>query len=331
MRRALITGASGQDGILLSKLLIDRGYDVWAMVRPTSTRLPLLEYHAPQVRVVEGDVSFRPSVRDALEASAPHEVYNLAALSSVARSWSNVEAVIATNIAGVANVLEEIKSLAGVGATAPRFYQASSSEMFGLATETPQDEQTPFHPRSPYGVSKCAAHYLTVNYRESFDLYACAGILFNHESPLRGPYFVTKKIARGVASIALGYARDLALGQLDVTRDWGFAPDYVEAMWLMMQGDQPREYVIATGVGRKLQDFVAAAFACVGIDDWAEFVTLDASLLRPAEAPALIGNGRRAERDLGWTPRVGFERMVELMVSFEMKAMQGHRLEWLNG
>jgi GDPmannose 4,6-dehydratase len=316
VKSALITGAAGQDGILLAELLLDEGYDVWALVRARCARVDELQRQAPGIHILTGDVEDRDSIRSALDASAAAEVYNLAAISSVGRSWELVDRVMAVNALGAMNVLEEVRQRCRVGA-ATRFYQASSSEMFGLNEESPQNERTPFHPRSPYGVSKAAAHFLTINYRESYGLYACSGILYNHESPLREAHFVTRKITLGVAAIARGEAEQLELGSLDVTRDWGYAPDYVRAMWLMLQQDEPDDYVIATGQSRTLSDFLSAAFACIGVDEWKPYVRFNDALKRPAEVKGLVGDASKARTRLGWKPSVGFEEMISIMVEHD--------------
>jgi GDPmannose 4,6-dehydratase len=314
----LVTGAAGQDGILLAQQLVDRGYTVWALVRGESPRTELLRRLVPDVRVLTGDIRDRVAVAAALAAADPDEVYNLAAFSSVGRSWANAHEVLEVNSLAVVTMLEELRRLARERGRSPRFYQASSSEMFGSPAVTPQTEETAFHPRSPYGVAKSAAHLLVMNYRESYGLFACSGILYNHESPLREPHFVTRKITKGVADIARGRREVLRLGTLDVSRDWGWAPDYVAAMWLMLQHDVPGDYVVASGRSRSLREFITAAFACVGIDDRTGYVVSDDSLSRPAEVLGLVGDASKARKVLGWRSDVGMEAIVERMVEHDL-------------
>ena len=320
-RRALVTGASGQDGLLLAELLQQQGYRVWGLVRGgDGPRIELLRTRTPGLEVVHGDLCDRELVARTLREVAPHEVYNLAAFSSVARSWTHAREVMEVNALAVVNLLDEIRGLQDELGRGVRFYQASSSEMFGAPAASPQTESTALHPRSPYGVAKSAAHLLTMNYRESYGLFACSGILYNHESPLREPHFVTRKITQGVAAIAQGRADNLRLGTLDVTRDWGWAPDYVRAMWLMLQHDEPGDYVVATGSSRTLTDFLTAAFARVGIDDWTGLVRSDESLRRPAEVVGLVGDATKARTTLGWESTVGFEEIVARMVEHDLAA-----------
>lgn len=319
VRSALITGAAGQDGILLADLLHDQGYDVWVLVRPAARRLSELQQRVPAVRVLRGDVEDKASIAAALTAARPDEVYNLAAMSSVGQSWRLVEDVMRINTMGVLNMLECIRAYQGDTGRSLRYYQASSSEMFGTPEESPQRETTAFHPRSPYAVSKCAAHFLTINYRESYGMFAACGILYNHESVLREERFVTRKITRGVAGIATGRATQLALGSLEVSRDWGYAPDYVRAMWLMLQEDEPSDYVVATGKSRTLEDFLSAAFASAGISDWGHLVVLDNDFIRPSEVAGLVGDPSRANTQLGWAPTVSFEEMISLMVAHDLR------------
>ncbi|MBA2768047.1 MAG: GDP-mannose 4,6-dehydratase, partial [Sporichthyaceae bacterium] len=257
-RTALVTGASGQDGILLAELLAREGVTVWALVRQGAAGVALLQERVPSVKVLHGDLRDRDAVRAALRTSEPDQVYNLAAFSSVGRSWAHAHEVMEINTLAVVTILDEVRAIREATGREVRFYQASSSEMFGSATVSPQTENTRFHPRSPYGVAKSAAHFLTMNYRESYGLFACSGILYNHESPLREPHFVTRKITMGVAAIAQGRADTLRLGTLEVSRDWGWAPDYVRAMWLMLQHDTPGDYIVATGHSRTLHDFLSA-------------------------------------------------------------------------
>jgi len=317
-RTALITGASGQDGIFLAELLAQEGYTVWAMVREGTSRLRLLQERVPTAKIVYGDIRDRDAVETALLTAAPTEIYNLAAFSSVGRSWANASQVMEINALSVVTLLDAIRRLREATGHDVRFYQASSSEMFGTAPAAPQTEDMAFHPRSPYGVAKSAAHFLTVNYRESYGLFGCSGILYNHESPLREKHFVTRKITAGVAAIAQNRADTLHLGAIDVSRDWGWAPDYVRAMWLMLQHDVPGDYIVATGRSRTLRDFLSAAFACVGVDDWAPYVVHDEDLIRPAEVIGLVGDPSKARDVLGWEPSVAFEEIVSRMVQHDL-------------
>jgi GDPmannose 4,6-dehydratase len=250
-------------------------------------------------------------------------VYNLAAFSSVARSWGQAREVMEVNSLAVVDLLEAVRAQNAASDQAIRFYQASSSEMFGTPAVSPQTEETAFHPRSPYGVAKSAAHLLTLNYRESYGMFACSGILYNHESPLREPHFVTRKITQGVAAIAKGEADHLELGTLDVARDWGWAPDYVRAMWLMLQHDEPGDYIVASGQSHTLREFLSVAFACVGIDDWSTYVVTDPALVRPAEVMGLVGDASKAQKVLGWQPTVPFEEIVEHMVRHDLETGDG--------
>jgi GDPmannose 4,6-dehydratase len=318
-RTALVTGASGQDGILLAELLAQEGFTVWALVRQGAARVDLLQARVPSVNLLYGDLRDRKAVCAALRTAEPDQVYNLAAFSSVARSWAHAHDVMEINTLAVVTLLDEIRAMREATGRDVRFYQASSSEMFGSPAVSPQTEQTTFHPRSPYGVAKSAAHFLTMNYRESYGLFACSGILYNHESPLREPHFVTRKITAGVAAIAQGRADRLELGTLDVSRDWGWAPDYVRAMWLMLQHDVPGDYIVASGRSRTLREFLSAAFACVGIEDWSGYVVSDQSLLRPAEVLGLVGNAAKARDVLGWEPTVPFEEIVSRMVGHDLE------------
>ena len=318
-KRAVVTGITGQDGSYLAELLLARGYEVVGVTRRLS---------APnhwRIRHLLGRIELRPadlldqlSLIRLVEEVRPHEVYNLAAMSFVPASWDQPLLTGEYNAQGVTRVLEAIRQVD----TSIRVYQASSSEMFGKVRETPQTELTPFHPRSPYGVSKVFAHYVTVNYRESYDLFAVSGILFNHESPRRGLEFVTRKVTDGAARIKLGLAATLALGNLDARRDWGFAGDYVRAMWMMLQQDRPDDYVIATGVSRSVRELVRIAFAHAGLD-WREHVRTDPALLRPAEVDHLIGNPAKAEAELGWRPGIDFEGLVRMMVDADVARLAG--------
>ena len=320
-RRALVTGITGQDGSYLAEFLLGKGYEVFGMTRRKSAEsLERIETIRDRVTLIQGDLLDPSSLLDVLRASEPHEIYNLAAQSFVPTSWSQPALTGEFTALGVTRLLEAVRILD----LDARFYQASSSEMFGRARETPQSETTPFYPRSPYGVSKVYGHFITINYRESFDLFACSGILFNHESPRRGPEFVSRKVTLGAARARLRGER-LALGNLDARRDWGWAPDYVEAMWLMLQEDRADDYVIATGESRSIRDLCATAFAAVDLD-WRDWVDEDASLLRPAEVDHLVGDASKARDVLGWAPRVGFEEMIRRMVEADLEAVARGRL-----
>ncbi|HEX3561224.1 MAG TPA: GDP-mannose 4,6-dehydratase [Solirubrobacterales bacterium] len=317
MKRALITGVSGQDGSYLAELLLDKGYEVHGLVHgSTDQRFEHLEPILDQITLYPGDLVDEHSLIGVLNRSAPDEIYNLAAMSSVAESWRLAVATAEYTAVGVIRLLEGIRQVCPEA----RFYQASSSEMFGRALETPQTEQTPFYPRSPYGVAKVYGHFITVNYRESFGLHASSGILFNHESPRRGQAFVSRRISRGVASIKLGLSDELVLGNLDVRRDWGYAKDYVEAMWLMLQQEEADDYVIGTGVSHSVRDIVDAAFACVDLkaDD---HVRIDPELARPADIEELVADPAKAREALGWESRVSFEEVVEMMVRADLEAL----------
>ena len=317
MPKALVTGITGQDGSYLAELLLEKGYEVFGLVRRTSWpnlgRLTCRD----QVALEEGDLTDQGSLIRIIEKVQPDEVYNLAAQSFVATSWQQPVLTSEVTGLGVTRMLEAIR----LTNRRIRFYQASSSEMFGLVQESPQTERTPFYPRSPYGVAKTYGHWTTVNYRESHGIFACSGILFNHESPRRGLEFVTRKVTDGVARIKQGMATGLRLGNLDAQRDWGFAGDYVRAMWLMLQQSQPQDYVIATGETHSVGEFVAAAFAHAGLD-WQQYVVSDPGFRRPAEVDLLIGDAGKAERELGWRPTVGFEALVAMMVDADLQRMQ---------
>jgi GDPmannose 4,6-dehydratase len=312
--RALITGVTGQDGSYLAELLIDKGYEVFGMTRRASTEnLERIGHLVDRMTLIQGDLLDPPSLDAALRTAQPAEVYNLAAQSFVPTSWNQPVLTAEFTAVGVTRMLEAIRAVdPGI-----RFYQASSSEMFGKVREVPQSELTPFHPRSPYGVAKAYGHHITVNYRESYDLFAVSGILFNHESPRRGLEFVTRKISDGVARIKLGLADELRLGNLDAKRDWGFAGDYVEAMWLMLQQDEPSDYVVATGEEHSVREFVEIAFDHAGVD-WERHVTTDPAFLRPAEVDHLVGDASKARSVLGWQPKVSFGELVELMVDADV-------------
>jgi GDPmannose 4,6-dehydratase len=317
-RRALITGITGQDGLYLGELLADKGYEVFGMVRGQSNpKIELVEQRIPSVQLVEGDLRDLPSLISALEIAAPHEVYNLGAISFVGLSWKQAELTGEITGMGVLRMLEAIRIQGHMDTI--RFYQASSSEMFGKVRETPQRETTPFHPRSPYGVAKTFGHYMTMNYRESYGAFACSGILFNHESPLRGTEFVTRKVTRAVARIALGLQDSLSLGNLDSSRDWGFARDYVQAMWSMLQQDEPDDYVVATGETHTIRELLDIAFKRIGVDDWSDKVVQDPRFIRPAEVDLLIGDASKAREKLGWRPTVAFSELIEMMVDADLE------------
>ena len=317
MPRALITGITGQDGSYLAELLLAKGYEVFGVVRRASTEnFARIEHLRERLTLLQADLLDQLSLIDALEKTQPDEVYNLAAMSFVPSSWQQPVLTAEFDAIGVTRVLEAIRLVN----RRIRFYQASSSEMFGQVREVPQTEATPFHPRSPYGVAKVYGHFITVNYRESYGLFACAGILFNHESPRRGKEFVTRKISDGVARIAHGLASEIALGNLDAQRDWGFAGDYVEAMWRMLQQPEPADYVVATGEAHSVREFAELAFGRAGLD-WSRFVHEDPALRRPAEVDELIGDASRARAVLGWRPTVSFEGLVQMMVDADVAAL----------
>src|SRR3954463_5576487 len=316
-RRALITGITGQDGSFLADLLLEKGYEVHGMVRRSSTEtFQRLEHIRDDLTLHTGDLLDQRSLVDVLRACEPEEIYNLAAMSFVAASWSQPVLTAEFTATGVTRMLEAMREVTPMA----RFYQASSSEMYGMVREVPQSETTPFYPRSPYGVAKAYGHFITVNYRESYDLYACSGILFNHESERRGLEFVTRKVSHAAAAIKLGLQQDLALGNLDAERDWGYARDYVEAMWLMLQADEPDDYVIATGEAHSVRELVEVAFDQVGLDP-EEHVELDPRFLRPAEVEHLIGDYSKAKEKLGWEPRTSFDELVRLMVDADLELL----------
>jgi GDPmannose 4,6-dehydratase len=320
MPRALITGITGQDGLYLAELLVAKGYEVFGLVRGQSNpKLQTVERIVPAVELVEGDLTDLPSLIGAVEIAAPDEVYNLGAISFVGLSWRQAELTGDVTGMGVLRMLEAVRIASNNDMGRVRFYQASSSEMFGKVRQVPQTEATPFHPRSPYGVAKTFGHYMTVNYRESYSAFACSGILFNHESPRRGHEFVTRKITRAVARIALGVQDSVALGNLDARRDWGFAGDYVQAMWAMLQRDEPGDYVIATGKTWSIGDLLDRAFARIGVDDWSKLVTQDARFMRPAEVDSLIGDASKAREELGWAPTIGFTDLINMMVDSDLR------------
>ncbi|HEV3328241.1 MAG TPA: GDP-mannose 4,6-dehydratase [Acidimicrobiales bacterium] len=316
-QRALITGITGQDGSYLAELLLERDYEVVGVVRRSSTaNLERISHLQDRLTLVPGDLQDETSLMNAVREFRPHEIYNLAAQSFVHSSWTLPVLTGETTALGVTRLLDAVR----IVDPEIRFYQASSSEMFGKVVETPQCETTPFYPRSPYGVSKVYGHWITINYRESYNLFATSGILFNHESPRRGIEFVTRKVTDGVARIKLGLQRELPLGNLESTRDWGYAPDYVHAMWLMLQHDTPDDFVVATGETRSIRELCEVAFGAVGLD-WHDHVVLDERFYRPAEVDALVGNAAKAERVLGWRRKVDFKEMVETMVESDLAAV----------
>ena len=314
-KRALITGITGQDGSYLAELLLEKGYEVFGLVRRSSTvNFERIGHLQDQIELISGDLLDQKSLVSALQAARPQEVYNLGAQSFVPVSWDQPMLTGEVTGLGVTRLLEAIRTCD----ENIRFYQASTSELFGKAQETPQNEQTAFYPRSPYGVSKLYAHWITINYRESYGLFACTGILFNHESPRRGREFVTRKITHGVARIKCGLDQELRLGNLESRRDWGYAGDFVRAMWMMLQQDEPDDYVIATGTTRTIGEFCEAAFAHAGLD-WRQYVVVDERFLRPAEVYTLLGDATKAREKLGWEPEVGFEEMVRQMVDCDLE------------
>ena len=320
MARALITGITGQDGQHLAEFLHSKGYEVFGMIKgQNNPRAELLRDEFPYVELVSGDLTDLPSLVSTLERAQPTEIYNLGAISFVHFSWTQAELTANTTGLGVLRMLEAIRMVGGAQNNPMRFYQASSSEMFGKVREVPQTELTPFHPRSPYGCAKVFGHDITVNYRESYGIYACSGILFNHEGPRRGLEFVTRKISNAVARIKLGVQQDISLGNLDAKRDWGYAGDYVKAMWLMLQQDEPDDYVVATGETHSIEEFLELAFAEVGISDWHPYVTQDPKFFRPAEVDLLIGDPTKAKTKLGWTPEVDFPHLVKMMVENDLR------------
>jgi GDPmannose 4,6-dehydratase len=317
-RRALITGITGQDGSYLAEFLLEKGYEVHGMVRRSSTEtFQRLADFRDEVVLHTGDLLDQRSLVDVLRESEPDEIYNLAAMSFVAASWSQPVLTAEFTAVGVTRILEAMREVVPEA----RFYQASSSEMFGQVREVPQKETTPFYPRSPYGVAKCYGHFITVNYRESYGLFAASGILFNHESERRGLEFVTRKVTHGAAAVKLGLAKELALGNLDAERDWGYAKDYVEAMWLMLQHDEPEDFVIATGEVHSVRELVDLAFRHVGLDP-ADYVRVDERFLRPAEVEHLVGDASKAREILGWVPRTSFEEMIRRMVDADLELLE---------
>jgi GDPmannose 4,6-dehydratase len=322
-RTALITGITGQDGLYLSEFLLSKGYEVFGLIRgQNNPKEALVRACVPDVKLVSGDLSDFSSLLRALNQAQPHEVYNLGAISYVAYSWE--QAALTTDITakGVLSLLESLRLWAGADIGKVRFYQASSSEMFGKVQAVPQNELTLLWPRSPYGVAKVFGHYMTINYRESYGMHASSGILFNHESPRRGPEFVTRKVSQAVARIAAGTQKELRVGNLDAQRDWGFAGDYVEAMWLMLQQELADDYVIATGETHSIRDLLDVAFQRAGIGDWSGLVVQDPAFFRPAEVDMLIGDASKAREKFGWKPAVTFTQLVEMMVDYDMAELR---------
>jgi GDPmannose 4,6-dehydratase len=313
-KRALITGITGQDGSYLAELLLENGYEVFGTVRRSSApNLWRIDHILDQITLKPADLLDQLSLLRVIDEVRPAEIYNLAAMSFVPASWDQPMLTGEYNAQGVTRLLDAVRQVD----TSIKIYQASSSEMFGKVQQVPQTEKTPFYPRSPYGVSKVFAHYITINYRESYNLFAVSGMLFNHESPRRGLEFVTRKVTAGVARIKLGLAESLSIGNLDAHRDWGFAGDYVRAMWLMLQQKNPDDFVIATGVSHSVRDLIEIAFARVGLD-WQKHVRVDPTLLRPAEVEHLLGDATKAKTELGWTPSVDFRHLVEMMVDADL-------------
>ena len=320
MRKAFITGITGQDGRHLAEFLHGKGYKVYGMMKgQNNPRAEMLRDEFPFIEIVPGDLTDLTSLVTALEYVQPDEFYNLGAISFVAMSFNQAELTANVTGLGVLRALEAVRMVGGAQNNPIRFYQASSSEMFGKVREVPQTEMTPFHPRSPYGVAKVFGHNITMNYRESYGLYACSGILFNHEGPRRGLEFVTRKITNTAARIKLGVEKELVLGNTDAKRDWGYAGDYVKAMWLMLQQDEPDDYVIATGETHSIEEFLTLAFDKVGLGDWKPYVRHDAKFLRPAEVDLLIGDPAKAKAKLGWQPEVNFEQLVAMMVEHDLE------------
>lgn len=314
-KRAVITGITGQDGSYLAEFLLEKDYEVFGLIRRSSTvNFERISHLQDKLELISGDLLDQKSLVTALQTAKPHEVYNLGAQSFVPASWEQPMLTGEITGLGVTRMLEAIRTTD----EQIRFYQASTSELFGNAQKTPQSETTPFYPRSPYGVSKLYAHWITINYRESFDMFACAGILFNHESPRRGFEFVTRKITHAVARIKHGIDEELRLGNLDARRDWGFAGDFVQAMWLMLQQDKPDDFVIATGETRTIREFCQVAFDRAGLD-WEKYVVIDERFFRPAEVNLLLGDATRASETLGWKPETSFEKMVQLMVDYDLE------------
>ncbi|MFC7432268.1 MULTISPECIES: GDP-mannose 4,6-dehydratase [unclassified Agrococcus] len=324
MPKALITGISGQDGLYLAELLLEKGYDVTGLIRGQfNPKEPLVRAAVPDVRLLTGDLTDPLALSRVLDQAEPTEIYNLGAISFVAYSWQNASITSDVTGKGVLNMLEATRIYAGDSKDV-RFYQASSSEMFGRVQEVPQRETTLLWPRSPYGVAKVFGHYMTINYRESYGMHASSGILFNHESPRRGPEFVTRKVSIAVARIKLGLQDKIVMGNLDAKRDWGFAGDYVDAMWRMLQQDVADDYVVATGETHSIRELLDVAFRAVDIEDWEPYVEQSPEFMRPAEVDLLIGDPAKAKAELGWEPKVGFEQLVQMMVEHDLREQRAH-------
>jgi GDPmannose 4,6-dehydratase len=320
-KTALITGVTGQDGRYLAEFLLAKGYRVYGLVRgQNNPKEDVLRREIPEVNVLHGDVLDMSSLMSALHTTHPDEVYHLGAVTFVAYSWKNPRLTFDVTGGGTLNMLDAVRLYQDVSGRTIRYYQASSAEMFGNAADTPLRESSPFYPRSPYGAAKAYGHYMTVNYRESYGMHASSAMLFNHESPRRGTEFVTGRITQAVARISLGLQDCISLGNLDAQRDWGFAGDYVETMYLMLQQDKPDDYVIATGEAHSVADFLDLAFGLVGIDDWSPYVRVDAEQMRPAEVDVLIGDAAKARSVLGWKPRLSFAELVQMMVESDVRA-----------
>ncbi|MEK7845685.1 MAG: GDP-mannose 4,6-dehydratase [Nitrospinota bacterium] len=318
MKKALITGITGQDGSYLAEFLLEKGYRVAGIVRRSSTEsFERIDHIKNKVELKQADLLDQLSIIDAIKEFEPDEIYNLAAQSFIPTSWNQPILTAEFTALGVTRMLEAIRHIN----KNIKFYQASSSEMFGKVQQIPQNEKTPFYPRSPYGVSKVYAHWITVNYRESYNIFACSGILFNHESPRRGREFVTRKVTEGAAKIKLGLSKELRLGNFEAKRDWGYAKDYVRAMWLMLQQKEPSDYVIATGKEHSVQDLVEIAFDHLGLK-WKDYVVTDPALLRPAEVDHLVGDHSKAKKELGWEPQVSFQKLIEMMVEADMDRLK---------
>lgn len=316
--RALITGITGQDGSYLAEILLNKGYEVYGVVRRSSTEnFSRIDHIKDKIKFLHADLLDQLSIIDAVKESNPDELYNFAAMSFVPTSWKQPVLTAEFTAVGVTRMLEAIRH----ENKDIKFYQASSSEMFGKVKEVPQNENTPFYPRSPYGVAKVYGHYMTVNYRESYDIFACSGILFNHESPRRGLEFVTRKVTNCAAKIKLGLADYLYLGNLDAKRDWGYAKDYVESVWLMLQQDEPEDYVISTGKTHSVKEWVEASFSCLDLD-WKKYVKIDKKFLRPADVELLVGDSSKAKSKLGWEPEVSFEELVKIMVEHDYNLLK---------
>jgi GDPmannose 4,6-dehydratase len=324
-RRTLITGVTGQDGSYLSEFLLGKGYKVFGLVRRSSSpNYERIEQIRDKIELIQGDLLDQNSLIEAIQYAKPDEVYNLGAQSFVPTSWNQPVLTGEFTALGVTRILEAIR----VVNPKIKLYQASSSEMFGEVQEVPQNEKTPFYPKSPYGVAKVYGHYITVNYRESYGIFACSGILFNHESPRRGLEFVTRKVSHGAAKIKLGLQKELRMGNLDSQRDWGYAKEYVDAMWLMLQQDEPGDYVIATGKAHTVKKLLQVAFGCVELD-WEDHVVIDENLIRPAEVNRLLGDASKAREKLGWSPKVSFEELIAMMVESDLERLKD--LNYVNG